>query len=33
MWNPENGTGYGVKNLGMSTSVVHILHELRKECS
>jgi hypothetical protein len=31
MWNPENGTGYGVQNLGMSTSVIHYLYELRKK--
>ncbi len=29
MWNPETGTGYGVQGLGMSTSVVDVLYELR----
>jgi hypothetical protein len=30
MWHPENGTGYGVQDLGMSTSVVDVLYELKK---
>ena len=29
MWNPQNGTGYGVKGLGMSTSVIDVLYQLR----
>ena len=30
MWNPETGVGYGVKQLGMSTSVVDVMFRLRE---
>lgn len=30
MWNPETGVGYGVKELGMSTSVVDVLFKLKE---
>jgi hypothetical protein len=30
MWNPETGEGYGVKELGMSTSVIDILFRLKE---
>ena len=30
MWNPETVEGYGVKELGMSTSVVDIMYKLRE---
>ena len=29
MWNPETGEGYGVKKLGMSTSVIDVMYRLR----
>lgn len=30
MWNPETGKGYGVKELGMSTSVLDVLFRLKE---
>ena len=30
MWHPETGKGQGVKNLGMSTSVIDVLYRLRE---
>ncbi len=30
MWNPLTGEGYGVKDLGMSTSVVDIIYKLKQ---
>jgi hypothetical protein len=30
MWNPETGQGYGVKELGMSTSVLDIIYKLKE---
>jgi hypothetical protein len=30
MWNPETGEGYGVKELGMSTSVIDVLFRLKE---
>ena len=30
MWNPETGKGYGVKGLGMSTSVIDVMHRLKE---
>lgn len=30
MWNPETGKGYGVVDLGMSTSVIDVLHRLKE---
>ena len=29
MWNPLEGNGYGVKELGMSTSVIDVLYRLK----
>ena len=30
MWNPETGKGYGVKELGMSTSVIDVMYKLKQ---
>ncbi len=30
MWNPLTGQGYGVKDLGMSTSVLDVLYKLKE---
>lgn len=30
MWNPLDGSGYGVKDLGMSTSVIDVLYRLKE---
>ena len=30
MWNPETGEGYGVKEIGMSTSVIDIMYRLKE---
>lgn len=29
MWNPLTGEGYGVKDLGMSTSVLDVMYKLK----
>ncbi len=30
MWNPLTGEGYGVKELGMSTSVIDVMFKLKQ---
>jgi hypothetical protein len=30
MWNPETGQSYGVKRLGMSTSIVDVMFKLKE---
>jgi hypothetical protein len=29
MWNPLSGEGYGVKDIGMSTSVIDVMFKLK----
>jgi hypothetical protein len=30
MWNPETGKGYGAVGLGMSTSIIDVIHRLNE---